>query len=64
MQKAINKFIRRNYFSSFLIGFTAVIGGIGLAYLTNDAEPWGTIGGFISDIGLVFLVYAGTTKHA
>ncbi len=26
--------------------------GIALAYFTNDTEPWGTIGGFISGFSL------------
>ena len=63
MKDTINRFIRRNYSLSIAIGFIAAIGGIGLAYLTNDAEPWGTIGGFVCATGLLFVIYAGSARN-
>ena len=62
MKSTINRLIRRNYTSCVIFGFAAAIGGIALAYITNDTEPWGTIGGAVCASGLLFVVYAGTAK--
>lgn len=32
------------------------VGGIALAYFTNDAEPWGTIGGLITGMSIFWLI--------
>ena len=31
---------------------------------TNDPEPWGTIGGFVCAIGLLFVIYVGSARTA
>ena len=35
-----------------IITIVLFISGIALAYFTNDTEPWGTIGGFITGFSL------------
>ena len=62
MKSTINRLIRRNYRLSRIFGFMTAIGGIGLAYLTNDTEPWGTIGGMACASGLLFVIYASSTR--
>lgn len=39
------------------------VGGIGLAYLTNDSDPWGTIGGVVCGLGLLFVFYASSISN-
>jgi hypothetical protein len=45
------------------LGITIIIGGIALAYFTGDAEPWGTIGGFLSAMGLILTLIVGSSKR-
>ena len=59
----INEFIENNRILSTAIGVVVVLGGVALAYFTNDAEPWGTIGGVAAAFGLLFGVYAATKKR-
>ena len=62
MTETVNRFLNSNYALSIAVGVIAVLGGITLAYFTNDAEPWGTIGGFVSDLGLALVLLAATAK--
>ena len=62
MTETVNRFLNSNYVLSIAVGVIAVLGGINLAYFTNDAEPWGTIGGFVSALGLALVLLAATAK--
>ena len=62
MTETVNRFLNSNYALSIAVGVIAVLVGITLAYFTNDAEPWGTIGGFVSDLGLALVLLAATAK--
>jgi hypothetical protein len=44
------------------LGIAAGIFGVALAYFTGDAEPWGTIGGVISALGLSLALFTGSSK--
>jgi len=49
MKSLINKLSKQTI---LIITIGLFLGGIALAYFTNDTEPWGTIGGFISGFSL------------
>lgn len=54
----INTFIENNSQLCIVMGIALFIRGIVLAYFTDDMDPWGTVGGFISGVGLIFGLYA------
>ena len=56
-------FNQRNRKLLVTLGIVAILGGISLAYFTGDAEPWGTIGGVFSGIGLFVIVMAGFSSR-
>jgi hypothetical protein len=58
----MNSFFKRNFEIVMVIGICSIIGGIELAYFTGDADPWGTVGGFISATSLFFTVYVWSIK--
>jgi len=62
MNPRLQKSIERNRKLLIVIGLTLIIGGIALAYFTGDAEPWGTIGGFLSAMGLFLSLTPGFFK--
>lgn len=64
MKETIHRFILSNTTACIIIGILAMAGGISLAYVTNDAEPWGTIGGVITAFGLIFALYAFGLRKA
>jgi len=49
MKSLINKLSKQTI---LILTISLVLSGIALAYFTNDTEPWGTIGGFISGFSL------------
>jgi len=62
MNTRLQKLIERNRKLLIIIGITVIIGGIALAYIAGDAEPWGTIGGILSAIGLFLSLMPGFSK--
>lgn len=56
-------FVSKYAMAALVIGIIAFLGGIALAYFTNDADPWGTIGGVICALGLMLVVFAGSTRN-
>lgn len=57
---------QKNFFQrhrTFLValGIIALLGGIALAYFTGDADPWGTIGGAITALGLILIIFVVAT---
>jgi len=62
MNTRLQKLIERNRKLLIIIGITVIIGGIALAYFAGDAEPWGTIGGILSAIGLFLSLMPGFSK--
>jgi hypothetical protein len=62
MNTKLKMFIHRNRILLVTLGLTTILGGVALAYFTGDAEPWGTIGGFFSAMGLLLALIAGFSK--
>lgn len=56
-------FFQRNRKLFLLLGITMLLGGIALAYFTGDADPWGTLGGAISALGLFLALFVGFPKN-
>lgn len=44
-------------------GILAFFSGIALAYFTGDVEPWGSIGGIMSVVGLASCAISGVSKQ-
>ena len=62
MKKSMLNFAMNNYPFTIAVGFALFLGGIALAYLTNDAELWGTIGGWISGLSLFLIAVIGSYR--
>jgi len=63
MNTKLQMFVHRYLKLLVTLGITIIIGGIALAYFTLDAEPWETIGGILSAIGLFLTLIAGFSKR-
>jgi uncharacterized membrane-anchored protein len=57
LKKAIDTFVIAYKVQAIVLGVLGMLGGISMAYFTNDAEPWGTIGGILTAFGLILTIY-------
>lgn len=53
MKPDLSKWLNKNARPLIALGALLMLGGIALAYFTNDADPWGTLGGVICALGLM-----------
>ncbi len=64
MLGSIKQFVSKNRNHSMAFGLGLYLCGLSLAYITNDTEPWGTIGGFMAGISLFFVISVGGSKES